>query len=95
MKLNFSFEKIYDQYKKGMFGRESAFQSLKWIIENDPNDDVRVSSIKILGRLKINGVEMYNFLEYLVLFDSNTYLRFVAVRLMLRYFPSQCSRPTT
>ncbi len=93
MDSNLTVEKIYDQYKKGLLGRDSAFQSLKWIIENDPSADVRVRCIKILSRLKIRGTEVYDFIENLVISDSNSYVRFVAVRIKLRDFPGLCSKP--
>ncbi len=93
MDLNLSVNKIYDQYKNGLLDRDSTFQSLKWMIENDPSDDVRAMSIKIIGRLKVRSEEMYKFLENLVISDSNSYIRFVAVKIILKDFPSQCSKP--
>lgn len=68
-------EKIFKDYQNGDLDKSTIIQYLKSIIEYDKNEESRIKSLEILRDL-INGYEdLYEFLENLIVTDSNERIR--------------------
>lgn len=93
MKLNLTPKEIHKQFVDGTLDKNSAYEALKWIVENEPDEEVRINGIEILGQISYNTEEMYKFLENVILSDSNAYIRYAAVKVMIFNFPNRCIDP--
>jgi len=62
VKSNLNPELIYNSYKNGKLGEEIATERLISIIENDTNEENRVKSVEILGKIGSKHHEISDFL---------------------------------
>ncbi|MFX1316862.1 MAG: leucine-rich repeat domain-containing protein [Promethearchaeota archaeon] len=75
MKSNLNPEIIYKQYENNELDKEVASKLLISIIENDRNEDNRVKSIEIIGRIGLKQHIIFELLENLLISDSNERVR--------------------
>ncbi len=93
MKLNLTEEEIQRQLANGTMDKSSVCQSLKWIVEHDPNKVNRIRSVEMLSQLDLRESGMYDFLENLMISDTNAHVRNAAVKVLISRFPNRYVKP--
>jgi len=83
VKSNLNTELIYDSYKNGKLDEEIASERLISIIENDTNEDNRVKSVEIIGRISSKKHKIFKIMENLLVSDSNERVRCAAANIIL------------
>ncbi len=86
MDLKLSVEKIYAELKSGLLDKNSAFESLVSFIEHDPDVAVRVKCVILLGDIGLDTARVYNFLENLLISDSDSRVRSAAAKVIADRF---------
>lgn len=79
-------DSIYTNFKNGDLDKSTVIKRLISIIENDTNGDNRVKSIKILGKIDHNNQIFFEFLENLLISDSNEHVRGTAANIILQNY---------
>ena len=86
MKSDLSIEKIYQQCVIGQLDKNSAFELLISIIENDNETEIRVRSINFIEKLELKNERVYKTLENLLISDSESTVRSAAAWIIIRDF---------
>ena len=71
-------KKIYNEFKKNVIDKESAVDSLIYLIENAISDETRLASIKTLMKIGSKDDKTFSILENLLISDSNEEIRILA-----------------
>ena len=71
-------KKIYEDFGKNLISKESAVDSLIYLIENADSDVTRLKSIKILQKIGSKSDKTFSILENLLISDSNEEIRLLA-----------------
>lgn len=86
MKLNLNPELIYDFYKNGKLDEKIASERLIAIIESELDEDKRVKSVEILGKISSEKHKNFKIMENLLVSDSNERVRYAATNIILDNF---------
>ncbi len=90
---------IYQDLKNKVLDKSSAINSLISLIDNIESIDARVQSIEILGKIglkfKLNGKknQIFDFLENLLISDSNESVRRISAELIKNIFKNKAISP--
>ena len=71
-------KKIYNEFKKKVIDKESAVDSLIYLIENAESDETRLKCIKTLQKISSKNDKTFSILENLLISDSNEEIRILA-----------------
>ena len=71
-------KKIYNEFRKNVIDKESAIDSLIYLIENSDSIEIRISSIKTLLKIDSKDDKTFSILENLLISDSNEEIRILA-----------------
>lgn len=82
-------ERIFKGYKNGETDKTTALNHLKLIIENCPEEPLRVDSLKVISRIENNTDDIYAFLENLLVSDTNPSVRAGAAEVILNKYMDQ------
>ncbi len=83
MKSNLNPELIYDSYKNGKLDEKVASERLIAIIESESDEDKRVRSVEILGKISSEQHKNFKIMENLLVSDSNERVRYAATNIIL------------
>ncbi len=86
MKSDLSPEKIHNQYINGQLDKNSAFELLLSIIENNNETKIRVRSINFIEKLELKDDRVYKTLENLLISDSESDVRSTAAMVIIHDF---------
>ncbi|NVM36569.1 MAG: leucine-rich repeat domain-containing protein [Candidatus Lokiarchaeota archaeon] len=87
--------KIYKDFKNKKLDKKQALSLLISLIDDihDYDDNTRIMSIKFLELLKTKDEKIFNFLENLLISDSNEQIRGQAARILIFNFPEKSLNP--
>ena len=71
-------KKIYNEFRKKVIDKESAIDSLIYLIENADSTETRLESIKTLLKIDSKNDKTFSILENLLISDSNEEIRILA-----------------
>ena len=71
-------KKIYSDFRKSVIDKESAVDSLIYLIENADSTETRLESIRTLQRIGSKNDKTFSILESLLISDSNEEIRILA-----------------
>lgn len=84
---------IYNNYKSKALDKISASEFLISIIENSEDEELRVNCVEILQDIELNSQKMFNFLENLLISDSNESMRYAAFKVLSTNFADKAIEP--
>ncbi|MFX0059124.1 MAG: hypothetical protein ACFE85_05180 [Candidatus Hodarchaeota archaeon] len=73
--------------------KRTAQDLLSYIIESSNNDNLRIDSIKFISKIIPKHSEIFKFLEYILVSDSNEAVRFAAFKALKKNFPFNAKEP--
>ena len=77
---------IYRRYERNELDEVAAVGYLKSIIEGSNNEDLRVRSVEILGKMDLKAGEVFQFFEHLISSDENSQVRLESLKIIVRNF---------
>ncbi len=72
--------RIQEEFEHKRLDKNSTFEMLISLIENSDDEKVRIESIAILSKIDVNSERIFNFLEHLLISDSNSQVRATAAK---------------
>jgi hypothetical protein len=66
---------IFKSYKKGALDKETTVMYLKSYAENGKNENLRIQAVDFLGKMCLESINSFKFLENLLISDSNVDVR--------------------
>jgi Leucine-rich repeat (LRR) protein len=86
-------KKIYNEFRKSVIDKESAVDSLIYLIENADSIETRLMSIKILLKISSKNDKTFSILENLLISDSNEEIRILAANNLNILFQEKALAP--
>jgi len=94
MKNNgFNAHKIYKDFSNNRLNKNTAFNLLSSLIENSENEKVRLEAIISLEKIGLINNKVFNFLENLLISDSNSLIRSAATKFLKHMFLEKAINP--
>ncbi len=94
MKNNgFNSHKIYEDFRNNRINKSTAFDLLTSLIENSENENVRLEAIISLEKIGLKNNNLFNFLENLLISDSNSLIRNAAIKFLKHLFLEKAINP--
>ncbi|MFX0032618.1 MAG: leucine-rich repeat domain-containing protein [Candidatus Hermodarchaeota archaeon] len=82
-------KEIYEKFSQKVLDKNTALILLESIIENSEDNKLRLESIDILKKIGINDKYTYQFIENLLISDSNPEIRKLALDLVYKDHPEK------
>lgn len=86
-------KKIYSDFRKSVIDKESAVDSLIYLIENADSTETRLESIRTLQRIGSKNDKTFSILENLLISDSNEEIRLLAANYLDLLFQKKALTP--
>jgi len=84
---------IYEEYKKDVLNKRAAIESLISFIENSDNEDLRIDALYIFEKISGKSKSEFQFLENLLLSDSNAKIRRLSAQIIKDNFLNDALTP--
>jgi len=77
----------------GKINKDNAIKVLITLIENSENERIRISAIKVLGKIKLKTNLIFDVLEGVFISDSSEKIRMSAFEVLKKSFPIKSLKP--
>ena len=77
---------IYRRYERKELDKTAAVGYLKSIIEISTDDEMRVQSVEIFGKMDLGADETFEYFEHLLTSDESSYVRLESLKIIVRDF---------
>jgi len=84
---------IYEEYKKDVLNKRATIESLISFIENSDNEDLRIDALYIFEKISGKSKSEFQFLENLLLSDSNAKIRRLSAQIIKDNFLNDALTP--
>ncbi|MFX1567677.1 MAG: HEAT repeat domain-containing protein, partial [Promethearchaeota archaeon] len=86
-------EKVYEELSNNKLNKSRAYDLLISLVENSENEEIREDSIKYLEKVGVFNDKLYDFLENILISDSNTAVRIKAAKFLRKKFLEKSFKP--
>ncbi len=86
-------KRIYEEFGNSNINKFRAYDLLTSFIENSENEEIRVDSIKYLEKIGVFHEKLFNFLENILVSDSNREIRIIAAEFLKNKFLEKSINP--
>ncbi len=84
--MNLTPEDIFQKYQNEELDRKTSINFLIFLIENSNDETMRVESLKTIGKIQTFDDELYEFIENLLISDSNLDIRCHTAEIIRAYY---------
>ncbi|MFW9969179.1 MAG: HEAT repeat domain-containing protein [Candidatus Odinarchaeota archaeon] len=91
--MNLTPEIIFEDLKHNRINKKTAYDLLISLVENSENENVRLNAIINLEKIGLINKDLFNFLEDLLISDSNSIIRFAAIKFLKHKFLQKAINP--
>lgn len=77
---------VFSSYKDGKLDKETAIEYFKSFAEISENEHLRVRAVNLLGEIAMKSMDIFKFLEHLLISDSNDYIRSLVAGIIIRNY---------
>ena len=84
---------IYRKYEEREFDKLSSLYYLKSILENTEDVTLKLDTIEVIGIIKPETSEYFNFLEHVLISDKNYQVRGLAAKVLIENYPKLAFKP--
>jgi len=86
-------KRIYEEFANSKISKTRAYDLLITLIENSESEEIRVVSIKYLEKIGVFHDKLFNFLENILISDSNREIRNMAAKFLKNNFLEKSINP--
>jgi Leucine-rich repeat (LRR) protein len=86
-------QEIFEELKKNNINKLTAFDLLISLVENSKSENIRVESIRSLGKIGLYHDRLFIFLENLLISDASKKIRMAAAEFIKNKFLEKAIRP--
>lgn len=86
-------KRIYEEIGNSNINKFRAYDLLTSFIENSENEEIRVDSIRYLEKIGVLDEKLFNFLENILISDSNREIRIIAAEFLKNKFLEKSINP--
>ncbi len=86
-------KRIYEEFGNSNINKFRAYDLLTSFIENSEDEEIRVDSIKYLEKIGVFHEKLFNFLENILISDSNREIRIIAAEFLKNKFLEKSINP--
>ncbi|MFX1443244.1 MAG: hypothetical protein ACFFHV_07520 [Promethearchaeota archaeon] len=84
---------IYRKYEKREYDKSSALYYLKSIVEHTEDVTLKLDGIEVMGVIKPETHEFFNFLEQVLISDENYQIRGLTAKVIIENYPKLAFEP--
>lgn len=77
---------VFSSYREGKLDKETAIEYFKSFAEISENEHLRVRAVNLLGEIAMKSMDIFKFLEHLLISDSNDYIRSLVAGIIVRNY---------